>query len=179
MITKTEGSPKLVRDLMSVGVVTVPPDAKAEEVARLMLAKEIEAVIVLEPEDGHAVGAITLDEIVAAYALYVDTDDGLPDDLTASRIMREDIPQIPPDIPLSTAAQMMRDQRVRVFFMMHHAGGVIYPAAYLSYKHLVRHFTSQSADDLKDLGIQASRKAPLEDFIARREAARKKALGRA
>jgi CBS domain-containing protein len=158
---------------MSVGVVTVPPDAQAEDVARLMLAKEIDAVIVLEPEDGHAVGTISRDELVDTYAKYVDT--GLPEDLTAAQIMREDIPIIPPDIPLSTAAQLMRDQKVRVFFLMHNAGGVTYPAAYISYKHLIRHFAAQDAEELKDLGIKASRNAPLDEFIARREAAKQRA----
>ena len=88
--------------------------------------------------------------------------------------MRDEIPQVPPDIPLTAAAQIMHDQKTRTLFIMHHAGGVVYPAAMISYQHLLRHLAAQDAADLKDLGIHAERQSPLEAFIERREAARKR-----
>ncbi len=93
--------------------------------------------------------------------------------------MHAGVPQIPPDIPLAAAAQIMQDQGVRALFIMHHAGGIEYPAAYISYKHLLRYLTANQdgqlhTESLQDLGIQAERMSPLEVFLLRREAARQK-----
>jgi hypothetical protein len=69
----------------------------------------------------------------------------------------------------------MRDQGVRVLFLMHHAAGVVYPAAYISYRHILRHLSARTPEELRDLGLQAERKSPIEIFIERRDAAREAA----
>jgi CBS domain-containing protein len=163
---------KLVRDLMTVGVPTCPPDTLLVDLVRLMLEKNWEAVVVLDGEEGHALGIVSQDELVKAY----EREDAHT--LKVEDIMREGVPQIPPDVPLTVAAQMMLDQHVRAFFLMHNAGGVTYPAAMITYRHLMRHLAAQSDDDLKDMGIAAARKAPLEQFIERRDAARRAADNR-
>lgn len=161
---------KLVRDLMSVGVATCPPDAPLPAVARLLLNKELEGVVVLD-EQGHALGVVTQDELIAAYT------QGEYQRLTAADVMQDGVPQVPPDIPLTAAAQIMRDRRVRVLFLMHHAGGIEYPAAVLSYRHFLRLIAMEKEEELNDLGIKAAREAPLETFIKRRDEARRRALG--
>lgn len=163
---------KLVRDLMTVGVPTCPPATPIVDLTRLMLEKNWEAVVVLDGEEGHAIGVVSQAELVQAY------ERAEARTLTAEQIMHEGVPQVPPDIPLAVAAQMMLDQHVRAFFLMHNAGGIIYPAAMLTYRHILRHLAAQSDDDLKDMGIAAARKAPLEQFIARRDAAKKAAESR-
>ncbi len=157
----------LVRDLMSVGVATCSPDTPIQDIARLLLDKGLEAVVVLDHE-GFAVGVVSQDELVRAYT----REDCRG--LTAEAIMHEGVPQVPPDIPLSAAAQLMQDQDVRVVFLMHNANGIIYPAAALSYRHLLRHLAANSDDELNDLGIAAARKPPLERFIEKRDAARRR-----
>ena len=157
----------LVRDLMTVGVATCSPATPVREVARLILEKDLEGVVVLDIE-GHATGVVTQDELVQAYV----RKDGR--ELTAEDIMRADIPRFLPDIPLTTAAQLMQDQGVRVAFYLHQASGVFYPAAVLTYRHFLRHLAAQNDDDLKDLGIKAARQSPLETFIQRRDEARRK-----
>jgi predicted transcriptional regulator len=161
---------KLVRDLMTVGVPTCPPTTPVVDLVRLMLEKNWEAVVVLDGDEGHAIGVVGQDEIVKAY----EREDART--LTAEQVMHEGVPQIPPDVPLSVAAQMMLDQNVRAFFLMHNAAGVTYPAAMLTYRHILRHLAAQNDDDLKDMGIAAARQAPLEQFIARRDAAKAAAL---
>lgn len=163
---------KLVRDLMTVGVPTCPPTAPLLDLVRLMLEKNWEAVVVLDGDEGHAIGYVGQAEIVKAY----ERDDART--LTAEQVMHENVPQIPADIPLSVAAQMMLDQRVRAFWIMHNAGGVTYPAAMITYRHLMRHLAAHSDDDLKDMGIAAARKAPLQQFIERRDAAKRAADSR-
>ncbi len=157
----------LVRDLMSVGVATCPPATPIADIARLLLDKDLEAVVVLDPE-GFAVGIVSQDDLVQAYTRQDWRD------LTAESIMREGVPQVPPDIPLAAAAQLMRDKGVRVVFLMHNAAGIIYPAAALSYRHLLRHLAARSDDELQDLGIAAARQAPLDKFIEKRETARRR-----
>src|SRR5574341_638059 len=168
MSAETLSSRKLVRELMTVGVPTCPPDAPIADVARYLLDKSVEAMVV-QNEDGHAVGIVGYEELVAAYG----REDAAA--LVAEDVMRPDVPQVPPDIPLAAAAQIMRDKKLRAVFLMHHAGGVIYPAAMLTYKHLLRHLAAVSDDDLKDMGIAAARQAPLKAFEQRRDAARARA----
>lgn len=161
---------QFVRDLMTVGVATCPPDTPIVEIARLLLDRDLEAIVVLDHE-GHAVGVVSQDELIQAYT----REDRRS--LTAGDVMRDGVPQLPPDLPLTAAAQMMRDQGVRAVFLMHHAGGISYPAATLSYRHLLRHLAAASDDDLTDLGIAAARQNPIEAFKQRRDAARRRTGG--
>jgi predicted transcriptional regulator len=166
MVEDRAASPELVRDLMTVGVATCSPDTSVGDIARLFLEKELEAIVVLDVEEGHALGVVSRDELVQAFTR--------PDArlLKAEEVMSEGVPQAPPDIPLIAAAQLMRDKGVRVLFLMHHAGGVMYPAAMISYQHILRYLAARNQDELRDLGIDAQRQSPLKVFIASRDAAR-------
>jgi CBS domain-containing protein len=158
--------PLLVRDLMTVGVTTCVLDTPVVEAAQLLLDKDLEAVVVLDQE-GHAVGMVTQEDLVRAYV------HGDYQGQTAGMVMREGIPTVPPDIPAAAAIQIMQDQGVRVLFLVHHAEGIFYPAAVLSYKHVLRSLVA--LDSAEDLGIKAKRVPPLEAFIKRRDAARRQA----
>ncbi len=158
----------LVRDLMTVGVPTCKWDTPIVDIARFLLEKNVEAVCVLDAE-GHGIGVVGADELIWAYAR-----EGY-ETLTAEDIMSEGVPELPADIPLTAAAQMMKDRGIRAAYMLHNAGGIIYPAAYISYRHILRHMAARDESELKDLGLAAERKSPLEQFIERRDEARKKA----
>jgi CBS domain-containing protein len=162
-------SHRLVRDLMTVGVPTCAPDALLTDLARLSLEKGVEAFVVMK--DGHALGVISERELVAS-STQEDAHS-----LTAEQVMREGVPQVPPDIPLSAAALLMGDLGVQTLFLMHHAGGIEYPAAYISYRHYLRLLAAESDDELSDLGIYADRQPPLQEFIQRRDEARRRAGG--
>ncbi len=58
--------PELVRDLMSVGVLTCSPETSIVEVTRVLLDKDLEAAVVLD-EHGHAAGVVSRDDLVRAY----------------------------------------------------------------------------------------------------------------
>ncbi len=156
--------PVLVRDLMTVGVLTCPPDTPITDLAQRLLAHDLDDVIVLD--QGKALGTVGQEQLVAA----LHRDDART--LKAIDIMQEGVPQIPPDIPILAAAQIMRDLKVRTLFLMHHAGGIEYPAAAIGYKHLLRYLAADSPDQLRDLGIRAARESPLEAFQRRRDLAR-------
>ena len=164
----SESSPKLVRDLMTVGVPTCKATTPIVEVARFLIDNNVEEIVVLGDE-GESVGVCGYKELVDAY----ERDDVR--ELTAEEVMSEGVPELPSDIPLKAAAQLMKDKNVRVAYMNHNSAGIIYPAASISYKHLVRHLAAKDESELKDLGINAERKSPLDQFIERRDEARKQA----
>lgn len=159
---------KLVRDLMTVGVPTCKLDSLVADIARFIIENNVEEMVVLG-SGGEGVGVVGYEELVSAYGR------GNARELTAEQVMREGVPEFPSDIPLTAAAQMMRDKGIRVAYMTHNSAGIVYPAAMISYKHIVRHLAAKDESELKDLGLAAERKSPIEQFVERREEARKKA----
>ena len=164
----TDNTPELVRDLMTVGVPTCKTTTPIVEIARFLIENNIEEMVVLGDE-GEGVGVCGYKELINAY----EREDVRK--LTAEEIMTEGVTELPSDIPLTLAAQLLRDKDIRVAYMNHNSAGIIYPAASISYKHLVRHLAAEDESDLKDLGINAERKSPLELFIERRDEARRQA----
>lgn len=159
---------KLVRDLMTVGVPTCKHDTAATDIARFLLEHHVEAMCVLD-EEGHAIGVVGEQELVGAHGREdLDT-------LKAEDIMTEGVPELGADLPLTVAAQRMKDQGMRIAYMLHNSAGIIYPAAFISYRHILRHIAARDESDLKDLGLAAERKSPIEQFIERRDEARRKA----
>lgn len=166
MVKDSTPLPTLVRDLMSVGVLTCCPQTALVELTQILLDQELEGVVVLD-QIGHASGIVTRKDLVRAYGR------GDYQELVAGDVMQDGVPQIPPDIPLRAAAQIMRDLDTRIVYLMHHAGGIEYPAAFLTYNHILRLMAMDDLDDLRDLGIKAERQPPLETFIRKRDKARK------
>ena len=160
--------PLLVRDLMTVSVPTCKWDSPIRDIARFLLEHHVEAMCVLDAE-GHGIGVVGEEELVAAYE-----HENL-DSLTAEDIMSEGVPELGADIPLTVAAQMMKDKGIRIAYMLHNSAGIIYPAAYISYRHILRHIAAKDESELKDLGLAAERKSPIEHFMERRDEARKRA----
>jgi CBS domain-containing protein len=107
----------LVRDLMTVGVPTCSLTTPMIEIARLLLDRDLEAVIVLD-EQGHAVGVVSRDDLVRAYARFH------RDILTAEQIMTENVIEVPPDIPLAAAALLIAIM-ARAPCLMHNADGIV------------------------------------------------------
>lgn len=153
---------------MTVGVPTCKWDVPIVDIARFLLEKNVEAMCVLDAE-GHGIGVVGADELVWAYAR-----EGC-ETLTAEDVMSEGVPELPADISLAVAAQMMKDRGIRVAYMLHNSAGIIYPAAYISYRHILCHIAAKDESELKDLGIKAERRSPLEVFIAKRDNAKKEA----
>jgi len=160
--------PFLVRDLMTVGVPTCKISTPVVDIARFIVEQNVEEMVMLGNE-GEGIGVVGYEELVSAYGREN------VQSLTAEDVMREGVPEFPADIPLTVAAQMMRDKRIRVAYMTHNSAGIIYPAAMISYKHIIRHLAAKDESELKDLGLAAERKSPIEVFIERRDEARRKA----
>jgi CBS domain-containing protein len=156
---------KLVRNLMHIGVPTCPVQTPLVEAARTLLAKQLEALIVLD-EHGHAVGMLSRREVALAYAQAGINEFGF-ETLTVAHVMHADIPKVPADIPATAAVQIMLDQDVREIYVMHHEGGVHYPAAVLRFEDVLRFVSARTEADLVGMGSGAARKSPIEIFKER------------
>ena len=156
---------KLVRDLMHIGVATCQTDALLIDAVRTLLRENLESVIVLD-EHSHAVGMLSRREAVDLYGRSdIDTRD--LHTLTVADVMRPDIPEVPPDIPATAAAQIMLDRGVREIYVMHHGGGASWPAAVLRFEDVLRYLAAESEADLADMGAGAARTSPIETFMQR------------
>ena len=153
---------------MTVGVPTCKTTTNIVDIARFILEQSVEEMVVLGVE-GEGVGIVGYEQLVSAY------NRENVKSLTAEDIMREGVPELPADIPLELAAQMLKDKGIRVAYMTHNSSGIIYPAALISYKHILRHLVANNDSELKDLGLAAERKSPIDTFLARRDEARRKA----
>jgi CBS domain-containing protein len=153
---------------MTVGVPTCKYTTPIVDIARFLIENNVEELVVLG-EEGEGIGVCGYRELVNAY----EREDVR--ELTAEDVMSEGVPELPSDISLKLAAQLMRDKDIRVAYMNHNSAGIIYPAASVSYRHLVRHLAAKDESELKDLGFDAERRSPLEQFIERRDEARKQA----
>lgn len=156
---------KLVRELMHVGVVTCLADTPLVEAVRTLLREGLESLIVLD-ENSHAAGMLSRREAVAVYGRS-GADIHHIRALTVADVMRPDIPEVPPDIPATAAAQIMLDRSIREIYLMHHGGGASWPAAVLRFEDVLRHMSAESEADLADLGAGASRTSPIEAFMER------------
>jgi CBS domain-containing protein len=127
---------KLVRDLMHIGVTTCPANTLIPDAVLLLLRDELESLVVLD-ENGHAAGLFGRREAMAAYGLSGVRIEAV-DTRTVADAMRPDIPEIPPDIPATAAAQLMLDWNVRDLYLLHHDGGISWPAAVLRFEDILR-----------------------------------------
>lgn len=133
---------KLVRDLMQIGVTTCRDDTPLAEAARTLLGKQLESLIVLN-EHGHAVGMLTRPDVVAAYGHSGARAQGT-EPLTAGDVMRPDILEIPADIPATAAALMILDHGIREAYLLHHDGGLSWPAAVFRFDDVLRYLAEES-----------------------------------
>jgi CBS domain-containing protein len=127
---------------MHIGVTTCPAETPLVEAVRILLRHGLESVVILD-DSGHAVGLFGQQEAVVCYGLS-QTRSGNFDALTVAEAMRPEIPEIPPDIPATAAAQLMLDQQVRELYLLHHDGGISWPAAVLRFEDILRHVARET-----------------------------------
>ena len=97
----------LVRDIMAVNVVTMPPDANVLVVAKAMKDMDIGSVIVTDEE--RPLGIITESDIVRR----VIAENRDPNDTRASEIMSSPIIHVEPGTPLTDAMRVMAKSNIR------------------------------------------------------------------
>lgn len=96
-----------VREVMTPGVVAVPPDASLVEAAQLMRAQDVGDVLVAD--DGRVLGVLTDRDI----ALRAVADGADPLTVSAQAVCTRDPVVVGPDDPVATAVSLMRGHAVR------------------------------------------------------------------
>jgi hypothetical protein len=61
----------------------------------------------------------------------------------------------------------MLDRDVRDMYLMHHDGGIRWPAAVLRFDDVLRYLTAESEADIADMGAGAARPSPFDLFKER------------
>lgn len=100
----------LVRDWMTRGVVACLPDAPVAEVARLMSAHQISAVVVTD-QGGLAVGVISQTDL--ANASYVEPYWSQWRGMAARHLMTSPVVSVSPDTPVASAIALLRERKIR------------------------------------------------------------------
>jgi CBS domain-containing protein len=121
--------PKLVRDLMKIGVPTCETDTRLDEVAKIMAREGADAVIVMD--EYGACGVVSQTDLVKAFPRNWEL-------LTAKEVMTERIVSITPDTAAIAAAHMMMDEQVHQVFIMHEHPGPSRPSASITMRAIVR-----------------------------------------
>ncbi|TXT56671.1 MAG: hypothetical protein BAJATHORv1_20263 [Candidatus Thorarchaeota archaeon] len=96
-----------IRDIMTVKVVTTPPDATAFNVAELMRKADIGSIIIVD--SGRPVGIVTEADIVRR----VIAEEKDPKKTTAKEIMTSPLVHVEPDTGLTTAMRVMAKSNIR------------------------------------------------------------------
>ena len=121
--------PKLVRDLMKIGVPTCEIDTHLSEIAKIMARDNADAVIVMD--EYGACGVVSQSDLVKAFPRNWEL-------LTAKEVMTERIVSITPDTAAIAAAHMMMDEKMHQIFIMHEHPGPSRPSAVITMNAIVR-----------------------------------------
>ncbi len=120
---------RLVRDIMKIGVPTCTRDMKLTQVAQIMARENADAVIVMD-EYGSC-GVLSASDLAGAFSRNYAL-------ISAGDVMTEKIISIDPETPLTTAANLMQEERVHQLFLMHEHPGPSRPAAVITERAIVR-----------------------------------------
>ncbi len=114
-------SAKQVRDLMHITATSCSADTLFLEAVRILHRNTIESLIVLDSHS-RAIGMLSRLEAVQTYARSGIRTYNF-DTLTVAEVMRSNIPQVSPNIPAISAAQIMLDQGLREIYVMPNKDG--------------------------------------------------------
>ncbi len=124
---------KLLRDVMTRGVVTVPMDATVKEIAALLCEQRLSGVAVISP-DGEAMGVISDMDILKV----IGKDNW--EKLTAENIMTSHIEIVKPTTTIGEAARIMREKHIHrlLVFSERGVGASQRPVGIISASDIVR-----------------------------------------
>jgi crotonyl-CoA carboxylase/reductase len=113
-----------VREAMHRGVITCAPDTALKEVARIMNATDVHALIVVNEQD-EALGVVSHMDMLRVFGkdLYA---------LNAGDVMSKLVRSILPDAPLSEAVAVMLEHRIHRLLVAREEGEAKIPLGVIS-----------------------------------------------
>ena len=130
---------KPLREVMTRGVVTVPLDATAKEIASMLSQQGLSAVAVIDPE-GEAMGLISETDLLK----LIGKEDW--EKLPAESIMTNPMQTIKPTSTIGDAAKIMREKHIHRLLILSErgVGASQRPIGILSASDIVREAASQT-----------------------------------
>lgn len=124
---------KLLRDVMTRGVVTMPMDATVKEIATILSKQGLSGVAVIS-EDGEAMGVVSDTDILKV--IGKENWENIP----AESIMTSRVETVKPTSTLAEAAKIMRDKHIHrlLIFSERGVGASQRPIGILSASDIVR-----------------------------------------
>jgi CBS domain-containing protein len=127
---------KTVQDWMHRGVITCCPETPIAEVAAIMDAHDISALVVVD-EGGVAAGVISRTDLVNARFIqpYMKHWRGL----NAEHLMTKPVVSVEPDTTIQEAVQLLNEKRIHRLVVVEKEIGPSRPVGILSVTDLARH----------------------------------------
>jgi signal-transduction protein with cAMP-binding, CBS, and nucleotidyltransferase domain len=122
---------KLVRDVMSRGLVSCTPDATVRQVAVRLHEHGVNALVVVEEASGELEGIVSRSDLARVYDQDYDA-------LTVESVMSHDVETVIPDIPVSAAVLIMLDRGVDRLIIGHAKPAPQRPIGVLSLSDVIR-----------------------------------------
>lgn len=130
-------------------VISVSPETLAVEVARLIAARRIGAVLVRDPQ-GRVLGIISERDIVRAVAERPNATHGV----FVREIMTREVVMVGPDTPVDTALEIMDEGYFRHLPVVDAAGALL---GIVSVRDLVKHRITLQQQDVESLRAYVTR----------------------
>ena len=128
---------RLVRDVMKIGVPVCMRETPLDEVARILVRENADALIVMD--EFGACGVIPQSDLVSALPRNYEL-------LTAEELMTDKIVGVAPEALITAAANLMMEEHVHQLFIMHQHPGPARPSAVLTMRALVREMAGLEAE---------------------------------
>lgn len=142
-MTEPRRTEPAVRDWMHVGVIACRPDTPVTEVAQLMSAHDVSALVVTDGE-GLAVGVISRTDL--ANASFVQPYLAHWRGMQARHLMSRPVVSVRPDTPVSAAVTLLRERRIHRLVVTEPAPHGEQPVGILSVTDVVRHMEAESRE---------------------------------
>ena len=105
---------KIIREVMHRGVVSCKVDARADQIAMIMLKNNVSALVVID-EHLDACGVVTKTDLIACYGKDLST-------IMAEDIMSSRLSTVSPDTPVPQAVQQMLDRKIHQLVIVTQGG---------------------------------------------------------
>src|SRR3954452_8198057 len=107
-----------VRERMTEGILTCPPDASSTDVARLLILRRVHAVFVLD-DDVRPIGVVSETDLIAGAPLTgADAGRAATPEVTARELMTAPVLTIDADADVTDAAERLREEGVGRLLVM-------------------------------------------------------------
>ncbi len=128
---------KKAKDVMSTGVVSVSPDTKLSDIAKIMVEEGIHGVYVFDPTKKIA-GVVEDSDIIKIFGKK------LVEKTTAKEVMSKVDVKISPETPIEEVVNIMREKKKRKLYVFYQESD-LFPVGVISIRDIIREVDKEKA----------------------------------